>query len=83
MLYRILTERKNKEEVAAIMTQHFDGFTLLEGVGYWERRAEPSLIVEVETDKQETVTRAALAIKQHNAQEAVMIQRIANHAWLI
>jgi uncharacterized membrane-anchored protein YitT (DUF2179 family) len=83
MLYRILTELKNKENVAAIMSRYFDGFSLIEATGYWKLHREQSLIVEVETDELDKVSSAASKIKKHNCQEAVLIQQLANHAWYV
>lgn len=83
MLFRILTARRNKREVAAIVARFFDGFTLLEGIGYWKRQPELALVIEIETDELESVVRAAVEIKGHNEQNAVLIQQIPNHAWLV
>jgi hypothetical protein len=83
MLYRIITERKNKFAIAIIMSQYFPAFTLLDGEGYWKSNPEPSLIIEVETDDLTQVTIAAIAIKWRNGQENVMIQEIRNAAWLV
>lgn len=83
MLYRILTENKNKRMVAIIVAMFFKGFTLLEGTGFWNRKAEPTLVVEIETDDKAKVVEAATSIKQHNEQEAVMIQEVHNSAWFV
>ena len=83
MLYRILTERKNTTDIATIVSRHFDGFTMLEGHGYWKLRPEPCLIIEIETDEGTKVSTAASEIKHRNLQDAVMVQRIPNNAWLV
>lgn len=83
MLYRIITENKNGRTVAAIVKRHFADFTLLNATGYWRGQREKSLIIEIETKLVKRVTEAARAIKRHNRQFAVLIQRLPNHAWLI
>jgi hypothetical protein len=83
MWFRVLTERKNKKEVLAIFSRHFAGFTVLEGDGLYEQKPEPSLILEVESNERELVNQAALEIKIHNNQHAVMVQQIPNDAWLV
>jgi hypothetical protein len=83
MLYRILTELKDKDNVTEIVARHFDAFSVIEATGYWKLHREPSLIVEVETNDPEKVTAAAVCIKHHNNQEAVMVQQLANVAWLV
>jgi hypothetical protein len=73
MLYRIVTELKNKDRAAATLSALFDGFSLIEATGSWNDLLERSLIIEVETDESETINVAALKIKSDNDQEVVMI----------
>jgi hypothetical protein len=85
MLYRIFTENKNLETVEKIVSRHFTGFTILKADGYWKLIKEGSLIIEV-TDpkiKREAVNKLAAEIKEANTQEAVLVQEIKNHSWLI
>ena len=80
MLYRILTENKNRQVVEDIVSAEFPGFTIIEAMGYWNGVRELSLIIEIDTDGNEfkgmTVTRIAEMIKRHNQQESVMIQAV-------
>jgi len=78
-LYRIYTERKNLPEIERILTQAgFDGFTILDAVGFWKGKAEYSVVVEIltEDDAQDfhvRVHKVAKTIKRVNAQDAVLI----------
>lgn len=75
ILYRILTEDKNRSDIIDYIHQYFDGFTTLNGVGYWRGRAESCLIIEIITDYKhhDDVLRIAEYIQRHNAQESVAI----------
>ena len=79
MLYRILTENKNRQVVEDIVSAEFPGFTIIEAMGYWNGVRELSLIIEIDAGnefKGMTVTRIAEMIKRHNQQESVMIQAV-------
>jgi len=90
MVYRIYTENKNKEEVADIVGQMFDGFTMYEGTGYWNGKQEASLIIEIVIDNESSrivnrteIDIVASEIKVHNNQQAVLCQEIANNNWMV
>lgn len=87
MLYRIFTENINKPEIASITSKQFDGFTMLEGVGYWQGERENSLVVEIiapdTRDNHERVNTIAREIKQANKQQAVLVQVMQNDSYLI
>lgn len=84
MLYRILTEDKNHEELEKLAAKHFPGFTLVRGQGFWRLQKEDTLIIEIVADDIDVkINTLALAIKQLNNQEAVLVQKIQNQQWLI
>lgn len=76
MLYRILTEDRQPDVVDALVQQYLDGATVSRARGVWHRQWENSLIIEVAgTDAvREDVLALAVAIKQANQQEAVLVQ---------
>ena len=83
MLYRILTENKNRQVVEDIVSAEFPGFTIIEAMGYWNGVRELSLIIEIDAGnefKGMAVTRIAEMIKRHNQQESIMIQAVMTHA---
>ena len=49
-LYRIITEDKNTNDVAKIVSRYFDGFTMIPSCeGYYKGSLEGSLIIEIDT----------------------------------
>lgn len=81
MLYRLATE--TKPNLATLAGVYFDGFTILQGKGYWKGQAEPSTIIEVETDDDDSVRRLAEDIRTTNNQEAVMVTSLASQMEMI
>jgi len=87
MLYRILTEDKNRETITGIVSAAFDGFTLIPATGYWKGKPESSLIIEIDSfgdsDAGPKVLRLAEDIRQANNQQAVLVQYSACSSKLI
>jgi len=75
-LYRIFTEHKNSDKIVEIVNKYFEGYTLLNGIGYWQGVPEQSLVIEIiGTEKDAArVELVAYEIKKANVQEAVLIQ---------
>ena len=83
-LYRIFTERVNVEGIRDILDREFEGYTLLESMGFWKGVSEPSIGIEIDgTISEEKVRSVAEAIKQLNGQDAVLIQRVPVDSVLI
>lgn len=81
MLYRILTENKNKPETLALVSTYFDGFTVIEATGYWKGCPEPSLIIEIDNPTDDSnILKLAVKIADQNGQEAVLIQSLENNS---
>jgi len=78
MLCRIITENKNRDEIVSIVKYHFDGFTIIPTIGYWQGIAEKSLVVEISGYFDDTmidgVEKIAERIKVLNNQDAVLVQ---------
>jgi len=83
-LYRILTENKNQEKIAEIISQYFDGFTLIEATGYYKGKQEKSLVIEIDIGGTKYSARAAARskiadictdIRNLNQQECVLLQK--------
>ena len=83
--YRIVTERKNVEDVRKLVDVAFDGYTLIEANGQWQGTAEPSLIIEIVASAHDArlVLATALAIKVLNGQQAVLVQTLDVESELI
>jgi len=71
--YRIYTERK--PNVGEIVSQYFDGFTLIPTEGYWKGKREESVIVEVIASgpMRQKVREMAETLKEINGQESVLV----------
>ena len=76
MLYRILTENKDRPGIESIVAQHTNAFTTYTATGFWHRHREPSLVIEVDAAKAFEPTARAIAqeIKVANEQESVALQ---------
>lgn len=88
MLYRILTEDKNREGIVDIIKIRFAGFTLIPAIGYWQGIKENSLIIEIEIETllkyhENSIHEIARQIKVLNNQQVVMVQRIDVKSGLI
>lgn len=79
-LYRISTENKNRNDIIKVVSRYFEGFTLIEGIGYWKGKQEKSLIIEIDTisaDYHSTrrIENICNDIKLLNGQEYVLLQK--------
>lgn len=87
MLYRIFTEDKNRLDVQMIVSDKFDGFTMLYGEGFYKGKPEPTLVIEIDTlnEKEEyyKVIDIANQIRQINQQESVLVQEISAVTFLL
>lgn len=72
-LYQIYTE--HREALHKLVSQHFSGFTLLEGEGYWKGVAEHTAVIVIMTDFPQPEKLEALAkdILDTFNQEAVLL----------
>ena len=86
MLYRIITEDRNRYDTEQLVSDHFSDFTLIGATGFWQGKLEDSLIIEINTDVLNAGYRIgvlAKLIKVQNKQEAVLVQEIPCKSSLI
>ena len=78
MLARILTENVNYQDVVQLVSEIFDGATLIKADGLWHSKIEHSLVIEILVDHNQLsdVERLAYNIKKHNKQDAVLVQYV-------
>ena len=74
MLYRILTENKNRKQLINEVGKKFDGFTVIKGQGYWKGQVERSLIIEIVTNDEYEIKELCNKIKVINEQECVLLE---------
>lgn len=89
VLYRILTENKNYQNVANIVSAKFEDFVVIKAEEYQQGKARHSLIIEIVYDSPLTDTLPTLIIslcydiKKLNSQQAVLVQIIGCEGTLI
>ena len=85
MLYRMLTEDINRDDILELTSNEFDGFTIYKATGYWQGVGENSLIIEVisENDIADKWQALAETIKANNKQQAVLIETMQNHSYMV
>lgn len=77
MLYRIQTEDINRENIIAIVSQYFDGFTIIPAIGYYRGKPENSITIEIVCiHPSSDIEKIAFEIKIANKQECVLISTI-------
>lgn len=79
-LYRIITEEKNVPALLHHLEEQELDATVIQTSGIWRGQIEPSLIIELQFETEESgfvaVQFLANWIKRHNKQDAVLVQRI-------
>jgi uncharacterized membrane-anchored protein YitT (DUF2179 family) len=83
MLYRILTENKNRKQIIKLVSDRFDGFTVIKTQGYWKGQTERSLIIEINTNAEWEIKEICQEIRDYNKQECVMLQKILTNTEFI
>lgn len=87
MLYRLFTENKNYEQVKKLVSDLFDGFTIIKADGIWQGESEHSLIIEIEVNSPVAFYRKieslCYAIKKLNQQDKILVQRIESDSKLV
>jgi len=79
--YRLYTEDVNYDAINIIVGEMFTSYTLIKGMGVWNRVKEKSVIIEIISDDSDNVLNKirslASTIKIVNYQEAVLITQTA------
>lgn len=94
-LYRIITQNKNRADIMTMLRRHFDGFTMYRATGVYTDKIgthiESALIIEIDDigdvvydDKfYHVVKHVVEQIKEMNAQECILLQKIETKPELI
>lgn len=85
--YRIYTESTEEYDgrTVAIVAGHFESFTVTHGSGYWEGKAEDTIIIEIITgrDHAAAVAEIAKGIRFANNQEAVLVTSTKTYVTMV
>ena len=76
--YNIYTERKNLRWMCRMISEDFGGFTVYKTLGYWNAKAEKSVVIEIITDHilaERWIQNIRLQILGYNKQDSVLITR--------
>ena len=82
MLYKFYIGSNNQTgeletaKIADITSSYFDGYTAYETTGYWQGKAEKSLCVEIEKERQAEVKQLAEVLKIELNQQAIGLAQI-------
>jgi len=84
-IYRIYTENINRGKLEKLTGEYFEGFTVINAVGYWQGIKEKSVIIEIIGDRENLgkIKELATHIKINNKQSAVLIQIEKNRRVMI
>lgn len=74
MLYRILTENKNRKVILDLTSKKFDGFTTYKAQGFWKGVSERSLIIEIVTNDEFEIKELCKEIRDYNKQECILLE---------
>jgi hypothetical protein len=82
MLYRYYigsnnrTKKLEDKKALRIISKQYEGLTAFKGLGYWQGKAEKSLIVEVEAEDKNKVIELARILAKELKQEAIGLAEI-------
>lgn len=76
-IYRIYTEEKNKKAIVRLVAEHFESFTLQPTLGYYRRKPEKSIVIEIVGANADQIRRLAERIRKMNGQKSVLILKFS------
>ena len=72
-IYRIYTEEKNKKAIVQLLAKQFESFTLQPTLGYYRRKPEKSIVIEIVGGQAAQIRRLVERIRKMNGQKSVLI----------
>lgn len=75
MIYKLYTEDKNVNKTKALIARFFNGFTLVNAIGYYKKTREKALIIEIisNTEIDKKIKSLANKIKALNKQKSILL----------
>jgi len=79
-VYRIYTEDLNRAAILQLSGEQFQSFTLQTTTGYYQGRAEESVVLEIVQATEEEVLALAKRIRHLNGQKSVLVMGLEGWA---
>ncbi len=84
MIYRIYTEDLKRQEVLAIITKYYQGFTIFEATGFWKLKEEKTIVIEIiSKDSAINIKQICEELKTLNEQESVLVVKVHSESSFI
>jgi len=83
VLYRILTERKNIDQVRSLLGGYGLDYSIFYGDGSWRRIPENCMSIELANVPRALAELVSISIKHMNVQEAILLQEIPTRNLLL
>ena len=71
-IYRIYTQEKNREKILKLVSRQFESFTVQPVLGYYKKKQEKSIVLEIVGAKASEVEELAATIRKMNGQTSVL-----------
>jgi len=72
------TKKLEEKKALDIINGNFKGFTSYKGLGYWEGKAEKTLIIELETPREKPVISLCKKLARDLQQDAIGLAKIGS-----
>lgn len=79
-VYRIYTEDVRRKEIIKATSEKFDNFTLHPTTGFYDGRAEKSIVIEIVKATDERIESLARRIQELNGQKTILIMSLRGEA---
>jgi hypothetical protein len=79
-VYRIYTEDLNRADVLRLAAAKFENFTLQPTTGYFQGKAEDSIVIEIVQAQEKDVAELAKSIRRLNGQKSVLTVSLSGEA---
>jgi hypothetical protein len=79
-VYRIYTEDLNREEILRLASKMFESFTLQPTTGYFQGKAEESVVLEIVEAGESDILALAKSIRHLNGQKSVLVMGLDGKA---
>ncbi len=82
-IHRLYTEQKNMKIITKLLSEQFESFTLQPVTGYYRKRSEKAIVVEIVGATPSAMRKVAERIKKMNGQKSILTIRFQGKSQLI